>query len=370
MVIGVNARFLLENKMEGFGWYTYETMLRITQNHPEHTFVFFFDRAYNEKFIFSKNITPVVLFPPTRHPILQTIWFDYMLPRALKKHKCDVFVSTDGYLSLKADLPQLTVMHDLNFEHNPGDLPKYATRFLKKRFPLFAQKATRLCTVSNYSKMDIVDTYNIPEEKIDVTYNGVSPLFKVIAEKDKTKIKQEFTKGNNYVLFVGAIHKRKNLQRLIEAYKNLKTNGEIDHHLLIVGEPMWKSQTIKVEEEMQTFIHFTGHVSLEVLAKIMGSATCLAFVSYFEGFGIPLVEAMQSGVPVLAGNKTSLPEIGEDAVLYCDPFSIESIQKQLKVILTDEDLQKELINKGIERAKLFSWDNTARDLWKAIEKMF
>ncbi|HLW29379.1 MAG TPA: glycosyltransferase family 1 protein [Brumimicrobium sp.] len=369
MRIGVNARFLLKNKMEGFGWYTYETMLRITQQHLEHEFIFFFDRPFDEKFIFSDNITPVVVNPPARHPILQILWFDYAIPKVLKKYKCDTFVSTDGYLSLKSDLPQLTVIHDLNFEHNPSDLPKSALKFLKKRFPKFAERADRICTVSQFSKEDIIDTYGIPEEKIDVTYNGVSPIFKMIEPEEKVKIQKKYSKGNPYVLFVGAIHKRKNLQRLIEAYSKLKTKGAIPHHLLIVGEPMWKSQAIVVDEIMKEFIHFTGHVSLDDLAGIMGGADCLAFVSYFEGFGIPLVEAMQSGVPVLSGNLTSLPEIGGDAVLYCNPYSVESITENLLLILSNETLRQELIEKGLERAKDFSWDYTARDLWLAIEKI-
>lgn len=369
MKIGVNTRFLLSHKMEGFGWYTYETMKRITQNHPEHEFVFFFDRPYDKKFVFAENITPIVLHPPTRHPILQIIWFDYMIPRALKKHGCDVFVSTDGYLSLKTELPQLTVMHDLNFEHNPQDLPKGALKFLKKRFPLFAKKATHLCTVSDYSKVDIVKSYGISPDKIDVTYNGVSPVFKPVNSDVKEEVKSQYTQGNPYVLFVGAIHKRKNLARLIEAYKKLKSKGEIEHHLLIVGEPMWKSQALKIDESLKPFIHFTGHISLDKLANITASAACLAFVSYFEGFGIPLVEAMQSGVPVLAGDKTSLPEIGGDAALYCDPYRIESIENGLKTILSDEKLRKSLIERGLERAKMFSWDNTARDLWNAILKL-
>lgn len=369
MRIGVNTRFLLKNKMEGFGWYTYETMLRITQQHPEHEFIFFFDRPYDQKFIFSDNITPVVLPPPARHPILQKIWFDYSITRAVKKYACDVFVSPDGYLSLKAELPQLAVIHDLNFEHNPQDVPTTVLKFFKKRFPLFAVKAARICTVSNFSKEDIVKTYGIAAEKIDVTYNGVSPAFKVIEEPKKQEIREQYTEGKPYIVFVGAIHKRKNVQRLIEAYKKLKAEENIPHHLLIVGEPMWNSQAIKVEEEMKAFIQFTGHVSLETLADIMGSATCLAFVSYFEGFGIPLVEAMQSGVPVLAGNKTALPEIGGDAVLYCDPFSVASIQTQLHLLLSDEKLRESLIEKGLERAKDFSWDYTARDLWLAVEKI-
>lgn len=369
MKIGVNTRFLLKNKMEGFGWYTYETMLRITQQHPEHEFIFFFDRPFDEKFIFSDNITPVVVHPPARHIVLQKIWFDYSIPRALKKYECDIFISPDGYVSLKTDLPQLAVIHDLNFEHNPQDVPKSVLKFFRKRFPLFAEKAARICTVSEFSKKDIIETYGIPEEKIDVTYNGVSDVFSSIEESRKQEIRVKYTNGQPYIVFVGAIHKRKNVQRLIEAYKNLKKEENIPHHLLLVGEPMWNSEAIEVDEEMKSFIHFTGHVSLEKLAEVMGSATCLAFVSYFEGFGIPLVEAMQSGVPILAGNKTSLPEIGGDAVLYCDPFSVESIQSQLLLLLNDEKLRESLIEKGLERAKGFSWDYTARDLWKAISKI-
>lgn len=369
MRIGVNTRFLLKNKMEGFGWYTYETLSRITRNHPEHEFVFFFDRRYDEKFIFSDNITPVVLYPPTRHPILQIIWFDYRIPKALKKYKCDAFLSTDGYLSLKTDLPQLTVMHDLNFEHNPEDLPRGALKFLKKRFAIFAKRANRLATVSEYSKNDIVKTYNIDAEKIDVTYNGVSPVFQPIEEAEKSKIREELAKGNPYIVFVGAIHKRKNLQRLVEAFQQLKKEDAISQHLVIVGEPMWKSQALHIPEEITEFVHFTGHVSLEKLAKVMASADCLAFVSYFEGFGIPLIEAMQAGVPVLSGNLTSLPEIGEDAALYCDPYSVADIQVKLKELLNDEDLREALIAKGLERAKHFSWDYTARDLWTSFETM-
>ncbi|RFC53542.1 glycosyltransferase family 4 protein [Brumimicrobium aurantiacum] len=369
MRIGVNTRFLLKNKMEGFGWYTYETMLRITQQHPEHEFVFFFDRPFDDRFVFADNITPVVVPPPARHPILQRIWFDYSITKALKKHKCDLFVSPDGYISLKTEIPQLAVIHDLNFEHNPQDVPKSVLKFFKKRFPIFAKKAARICTVSEFSKKDIVKTYGIPEEKIDVTYNGVSPVFKQIEESQGQKIRDQYTKGKPFILFVGAIHKRKNVQRLIEAYSSLKSKGRTDHQLLIVGEPMWNSQAVNVDQSLEKFVHFTGHVALVELANIMGSASCLAFVSYFEGFGIPLIEAMQSGVPVLAGNKTSLPEIGGDAALYCDPFSVDDIAEKLEMILTDENLRISLIEKGLRRSEDFSWDYTARDLWKAILRM-
>lgn len=369
MKIGVNTRFLLPKKMEGFGWFTYETMSRIVINHPEHEFVFFFDRPYDNKFVFAENVTPIVLQPPARHPILFKIWFGYSITRALKKHECDAFISPDGYLSLKTDVPQLGVIHDLNFEHHPGDIPKVALKYLKKYFPQFAEKADRLCTVSEYSKSDIVRTYGISPEKIDVTHNGVSPVFKPIPTDDQVKVRDQFTQGRPYILFVGAIHKRKNLGRLITAFERIKQDTDLPHQLLIVGEPMWNSQQVKINGRLKKHISFTSHLDLETLSKIMASADVFAFVSYFEGFGIPLLEAMRSGTPVLAGNKTALPEIGGDAALYCDPFSIDDIYEQLYDLLTDEAYQKELIRKGLNRAALFSWDDTAEALWQSFEHM-
>jgi glycosyltransferase involved in cell wall biosynthesis len=355
--------------MEGFGWYTYETISRIVKAHPEHEFVFFFDRPFDKKFVFAENVTPVVLNPPARHPILFKVWFDYAVTRALKKHKCDALISPDGYLSLKTNVPQLAVIHDLNFEHHPEDIPKGALKYLKKYFPKFADKAKRICTVSEYSKQDIVNTYNIEPGKIDVTYNGVSSVFEPISIEETSKTQERFTNGNPYVLFVGAIHKRKNLQRLMVAFEQLKNETNLPHQLLIVGTPMWESQQIEIGASIKEHVSFTGHLPLEELAKIMAGADVFAFVSYFEGFGIPLVEAMRSGTPVLAGNLTALPEVGGDAVLYCDPINVDDIYNKLHLLMTDKNLREELKSKGIERAKEFSWDKTASDLWKSFERM-
>ncbi|MDX1652875.1 MAG: glycosyltransferase family 1 protein [Brumimicrobium sp.] len=360
---------MLSHKMEGFGWYTYETISRIVKNHPEHQFVFFFDRPYDESFIFAGNVTPVILNPPARHPILFKIWFNYSVTRALKKYKCDAFISPDGYLSLKTNLPQLAVIHDLNFEHNPDDLPKSALNYLKKYFPKFARKANRICTVSNYSKQDIIDKYDVPSDKIDITYNGVSDIFKPLPEDEQAKIRKQFSEGNRYVLFVGAIHKRKNLQRLIKVFHRIKTETDLPHKLLIVGEPLWKSQKIEITENIKNSVKFTGHLSPDQLAGLMAAADVFAFVSYFEGFGIPLVEAMRSGTAVLSGNLTALPEVGGDAAHYCNPLDEEDIYQKLMELLTDERLRKKLIEKGLERSKMFSWDQTANDLWNSFIKM-
>ena len=152
MKIAVNTRFLIKNKLEGIGWFTYESLKRITRQHPEHEFVFLFDRPYAEEFIFSDNVTGRVLFPPARHPLLWYWWFEYSVTAALKQIKPDIFLSTDGYLSLACQVPQVIVMHDLAFEHFPDHVNALTARYYRHFTPKFAKKANRIATVSEYSK--------------------------------------------------------------------------------------------------------------------------------------------------------------------------------------------------------------------------
>lgn len=369
MRIAVNTRFLLPHKMEGFGWYTYEITKRLVENHPEHTFIFFFDRKYDPKFVFGDNVIPVVLNPPARHPILFRVWFNQSLKRALKKYNADVFFSPDGYLSLTTDIPQIGVMHDLNFEHNPEDLKPVMRNYYLKYFPKFAKKAQHIITVSEYSKQDIVSTYGISEDKITAIWNGASDVFKPIDDSAKDDIMKRYSDGKPFFLFVGAIHPRKNVRRLIEAYSHYrKSNPESEEQLVIVGTELWNNSgfDLNISNELKQNIHFTGHLQLEELSKIMGAAKIFTFVPYFEGFGIPLVEAMRCGTPILSGDKTSLPEVAGNAALYCDPFDVNSIASALTKLTQDKTLREELSNKGLERSQLFSWDTAANKVWEVI----
>ena len=369
MRIAVNTRFLLSTKMEGFGWYTYEVVKRLVENHPEHEFIFFFDRPFDEKFDFGSNVTPVMLNPPARHPILFRIWFNYSVKRALKKYRADVFFSPDGFLSLTSDVPQVGVIHDINFEHHPQDIPTSARHYLQKYFPKFARKAAHLITVSEYSKQDLCATYGIEPEKITVSWNGASTRFNPIPSEQQQSVRDTYSNGKNYLLFVGALHPRKNLKRLITAYQTiLESDASFDYELVIVGEALWKRSgfDLEIDEQTQSRIHFTGHLSLDELANVMASASVFTFVPYFEGFGIPLVEAMRCGTPILSGNLTSLPEVAGDAALYCNPLDVDDIVEKLKEICSNETLRSELSQKGLERSKLFSWDRSAEEVWKVL----
>lgn len=369
MRIAINTRFLLPSKMEGFGWYAYEISKRLVENHPEVEFIFFFDRAYDEKFIFADNVTPVVLSPQARHPILFKIWFDFSIKRALKKYQPDVFFSPDGYLCLKTDVPQIPVIHDINFEHHPEDLPKSARNYLQKYFPKFARKAAQVITVSNYSKSDICSTYDIESSKVHAIWNGASDVFCPISRAEQLTVREKYTNGKEYFLFVGALHPRKNLKRLLKAYEGLvQAKPSTDIQLVIVGEELWKnaSFSLEISDALKSRIHFTGHVQLADLAQIMASAFAFTFVPYFEGFGIPLVEAMKCGTPILSGNLTSLPEVAEDAAIYCNPLDVNDIQRQLIELVENESLRQTLSAKALERSKCFSWDTAAEQVWEVI----
>lgn len=371
MIIAVNTRLLIQGKLEGIGWFTFETLSRITRDHPEHQFLFVFDRPFSPEFIFSGNISPIVLSPPTRHPVLWYIWFELQIPRILKKYKVDLFFSPDGYLSLNTDVRQLAAIHDINFAHRPKDLPWLKAKYYNYFFPLFARKAQRIVTVSSFSKEDIHSTYSIENEKIDVVYNGINTLYTTTSEEEKLIAKAKYSEGKNYFLFIGSLHPRKNITGLLLAYDAFRSSVESDVKLLIVGESMFKTADIERSFELLRFksdVIFTGRLGNEALHQVLGASLALTFVPFFEGFGIPVIEAMNAGVPVICSNTTSLPEVGGDAVLYADPFDQSQIAKAMIKLYQDKELREELIEKGFRQKEKFSWDKTAGLLWRSIEK--
>jgi len=372
MRIAVNTRLLLKERLEGIGWFTFETLKRMTRNHPEHEFIFIFDRPWSEEFIFSENVTPVVIGPPARHPFLFYIWFEFQIPRVLKKFKADLFLSPDGYLSLNTKVPQLAVIHDISFVHRPGDLPWLKNRYYNYFFPRFAHKAARIATVSEYSGNDIARSFTIDPNKIDIVNNGINEEFMPIPPEEQENIRKKYTDGNTYFLFVGALHPRKNVTGLLKAFDAFKTSDKKNIKLVIVGGQMHKTGEMYETYNNMRYkndVVFTGRISTPELRSVLGAALALTFVPFFEGFGIPVIEAMSSGVPVICSNTTSLPEVGGNAVLYADPYNIEQVTEAMLKISEDEDLRKSLIEKGFNQKKKFNWDQTTRLLWMSVERV-
>ena len=371
MKIAVNTRLLLKDKLEGIGWFTYESLKRITQQHPEHEFLFLFDRKYDESFLFSDNITPIVVHPQARHPILFYLWFEWMLPPVLRKHKVDLFLSPDGYLSQQSEVKQLAVIHDINFEHYPQHLPLGARLYLREFFPRFAAKATRIATVSEFSKSDLVGQYKVDPKKIDVVYNGASELFQPLDEIGKEQIRNQYTSGSPYFIYIGSIQPRKNMHMLFEAFDRFKKEISSDVKLLIVGEKKWWTSIIENAfdtMEYQADVVFTGRLSTRELSKALASSMSLVYVSFFEGFGIPILEAMNCEVPVITSSVTSMPEVAGKAAVLVSPFDVDSIKGGMLQVYKDEALRKRLIEEGKMQRNKFSWDQTASLLWSSVEK--
>ena len=371
MVIAVNTRLLLKGKLEGIGWFSLETLKRITREHPEHKFIFIFDRPYNADYLFSENIIPVVVPPPTRHPFLWYLWFEFQIPRILKRFKADIFLSPDGYLSLRTKIPQVAVIHDINFVHRPDDLPWLTSRYYNRYFKKFAAVAKRVATVSYYSKEDMTRSFKIDYDKIDVVYDGINQIFNPTTANEQKITREKYCQGKPYFLFVGALHPRKNICGLLNAFDAFKSVDKNGIKLMIVGGEMFKTGDIHQTYENMRYqedVIFTGRVPSEELHQIFGAAFCLTFVPYFEGFGIPVVEAMSAGIPVICSNTTSLPEVGGNAVYYIDPYKIDQITNAMIAISGDSDLRKNMVEKGFIQKNKFSWDETARKLWMSVER--
>ncbi len=371
MKIAVNTRLLIKDKIEGIGWFKYENLSRITQQHPEHQFYFLFDRPYSEEFIFSDNITPMIVNPQARHPVLYYLWFEHSIPRALKKIDADLFLSPNGYLSLSSKIPSLNVFHDLSFEHFPEDLPWLERKNYRYFFPKYAQKAVRIATVSEYSKQDIVKQYGVDENKIDLVYSGTNKSFRPVSDEVKERTRKEFTQGAPYFLFMGSLHPRKNLARLFTAFDNFKKTDASGTKLLIVGMKKWWTENIKEafdNMKHQEDVILPGRVELKTLNEIVASALAVTYVSYLEGFGLPILEGFHSDTPVITSNVTSMPEVSGDAALLVDPFSIDSIAGAMTKMATDPELREDLIKKGRIQKEKFSWQKTSELLWDSIEK--
>ena len=213
------------------------------------------------------------------------IWFEFQIPRVLKKYKADIFLSPDGYLSLRTKVPQLAVIHDINFVHRPEDLPWLIAKYYNYFFPKFAQIAKRIATVSFYSKEDITRSFKVDYDKIDVVYDGINQIFEPLTDEEKSKVKQKYTGGADYFLFVGALHPRKNISGLLKAFDAFKSVNENDVKLVVVGGEMHKTGDIfYTYENMRSKddVIFTGHVRSARASRYFGRCTGTYICSFFR----------------------------------------------------------------------------------------
>jgi glycosyltransferase involved in cell wall biosynthesis len=362
----------LKNKKyrEGIGWLITHCLNVFLKEHKEVEFIFFTTRDFDVQEFAAPNVKIYRIFPNKRHVVLYISFLHYLLPFFLRRLKPDLLVSADGMSSLYTSTTQLPMIHDIHFFHYPLTAKLRNRWYYNRYFPKYAKLAERIVTLSEFSKMDIAKSYKVPASKIDIIYCGVNEYILHDHGKPQPFRFEYLLTGKPYFFFIGSLNPRKNVDRLIKAFDIFRSRGH-DARLVIGGAKGWLTSAVDkafAESNYKDDIVFTGRLADDEVKPLLQGALALCFVPYFEGFGIPPLEAMMCGTPVLSSNATSLPEVTGDAALYVDPFNVEEIANGLVKMFTDEAYRNNLIAKGNERWKLFSWERTAALLWESIEK--
>ena len=373
MRVAINTRFLLPGRIEGIGRYTYEVVHRILKAHPEHEYLFLFDRPYDPAFLFDGQAKGIVVPPPARHPLLWYLWFEWAVPFTLRKHKVDAFFSPDGYLSLASDVPTLMTVHDLAFEHFDQHIPTLVRKYYRHYTPKYCEHARHILAVSGYTAQDIHHRYGIPMDKLSISGNACREGFKPFQEPEKEKAKARWSNGAPYFLYIGSIHPRKNVHRLIEAFSAFKARSNSATKLLIAGRFAWQAGPVKTALENSAYqkdIEMLGFVPDEDLPALLGGAKGFVYPSLFEGFGLPLLEAMEADVPVITSNVSSMPEVAGAAAVLVNPSDTADLEQAIFRLDTDANLREALISKGRLQRQQYSWDHTAAVAYEALAQLF
>lgn len=316
------------NGMHGIGRFSQEVLARLTH-------------------------TEILISGPNPLSIQNLFWQSFQLI----KHRDKKIFFTPGFNPvIYSPIPFVITIHDLIHLKFPEESSWFKKIYYEFLIKPSLHRAKKIITASEYSKKTILEWVNIPAEKIIVAGNGVSHHF--------TTQGQKYSPGFSYFFYAGNTKPHKNIVRLIKAFARAKINSDI--RLILTGEKTAEISALLQQTQLADRVIFCGKLSEELLANYYRGALALLFPSLYEGFGLPVVEAMACGTPVLTSNVTSLPEIAGSAALLVDPYNVENISLGIEQMAQDENLRNTFIAKGLERAKLFSWDNTTRKIQEAL----
>ncbi|MEX2273449.1 MAG: glycosyltransferase family 1 protein [Vicinamibacterales bacterium] len=287
------------------------------------------------------------------------------LPGTLKKAGADVFHAPHYVLPPFLPCPSVVTIHDCIHLVFPQYLPNKFAHFYARTFmTLAARRSARILTVSEASKRDILHFFHVPASKVEVVYNALDPAFDNPPEADDVvRVRQRFQLNDPFLLYAGNIKPHKNVDRVIEAFARLKKRGFENLKLVIIGDEISKYPQLRRavhRHQLHKHVRFLGFVPDATLAILYRLADVFVFPSLYEGFGLPPLEAMASGTPVVTSNVSSLPEVVGDAALLVDPHDAEAIAAATERILTDGPLRRSLVQKGLARAHDFSWERSVR----------
>lgn len=303
------------------------------------------------------------------------LWTQLALPFDLFTHKPrpDLFFSPTHYSPRFSPMPTVVSVMDLSYIYFPQMFKKSDLYQLRNWTEYSIRKAAKVFTISNSSKDDIIKAYKIDPKKVVVTHLGIKMQSKTrnLKTKNSELVRSKYGVNNKYILFVGTLQPRKNIVRLIEAFLAVASEKE-DIELVIIGKKGWMYEDIvdtPKKAGIENRVKFLSFVPDEDLVAFYENAECFVLPSLYEGFGLPILEAMKNGCPVITSKISSLPEAGGDAALYIDPEDTSDIAKKIIKVLDDSKLRKSMIEKGLEHVKKFSWEKTATQTLKVLEEL-
>lgn len=358
--------------MDGIGWFTLETMPRMAEANPGHQFFFLFDRPVDPSFTFPANVTPVVVRPVTRLPLLLKFWNRYSVPLALKRIRPDLYISPDCFLPPEIRIPSIVTIHDLNFEHFPQFMATRYRTLYRTWVRNAARLSSRITTVSAFSAADIARTYGINPEKIDVVYSGLNTFFQPVSQAEIQSVLQKHRIGVPYFLVSGSLHPRKNPHRTIEAFVQFRRSHPVPYKLVFAGNVVPGNKELAYALSGNPYrddIIFTGRITNHEMNALFRGASALLFASIFEGFGLPILEAAEAGIPVITSGNTSMLEIGGESSLLVNPMDPNEIAAAMLRITNDQELSEKLVAKSKNLIGQYTWDNTASLFWESILKV-
>jgi glycosyltransferase involved in cell wall biosynthesis len=303
---------------------------------------------------------------------LRIAWEQLVLPLLLKKYKIDLIHCPVNIMPLMAGCKSVVTVHDLSFIRLKKSHGKLQTWYLKNFTKLSCRKADKIIAVSESTKNDIVNCYGIDAGKIRVIYNGISDDFKVIEDIElQNVIRQKYDLPDKYILYVGTLEPRKNIPGLLKAF-SMCLDKLPGYKLVIAGSKGWDYENIftRIKElDLEERVVFAGYVENKHLPLMYNMARLFVYASFYEGFGLPLIESMACGTPVITSNISSLEEVSGDAALIVDPNKPAEIASAMTKVLLDSKVYEDMRSRGFKRAKDFSWKKTAQETWEVYKEV-